>query len=74
MYDNYQIKVHFYPVISDDGYRMGDIKYDGHRENLQWTALGWDGRRLKDCETQDEAWVLILNQNVSDDKLIKEIY
>lgn len=69
-----QNKVQFTPVISDDGYRMGQVKFDGYRDKLQWTALGFDGRRIKDCETYLEAEGLLLDQDVDESELIKEIY
>jgi hypothetical protein len=65
--------VRFYSVVSDDGYRMGEIKVDRLRESRQFTALGHDGSRIKDCHTEDEAFNLILNQDVDTKDLKKDL-
>ena len=66
--------VRFIRVISDDGYKMGQVKFDGFRTKMQYTALGYDGSRLGEFSTEYFATNAVLNQDVPPEKLVKNYY
>ena len=40
---------------------IGQVKFDPFRSSNKWTALGFDGIRIRDCRSRQEADELVEN-------------